>query len=376
VPLSATQFDDISASTLKLVEKHVIDSYFLATPLQRYILDHCQVPWNGGSLIQNQFLLQGTAGGAFTKGDDFDTTQRNFIDEKIFTIKLYYENITLDLIDSEVFNRGPLAVLDLADIQMQAAVLTQSARMAVAMSLHGQANTTGIVGNRPKEINGWIEALNDGVTPGWDGSYFTSYGNRSRANDTLINSVPYFGGNSDGTTAPISYQVMEETYQDCVLGAQGMSFPDLGVTNKALFAYMKEKMQPQQRFAQEADPIWGFPALRFNEAHILVDNYFPSLKYGQSTSYGNFLTGTFTSPATVGSTSNMPTSTTINVGEVFCWFTTSRLKWYVTNGLFGGEFRGFIAENNNTRLSGQLLLAANLIIEEERAHRQLFGFGA
>ncbi len=109
---------------------------------------------------------------------------------------------------------------------------------------------------------------------------------------------------------------------------------------------------------------------------ILVDNYFPSLKYGQSTPYGNFLTGTYTSPATVGALSNMPTSTTINVGEVFCWFTTPRIQWRVVDGLFGGELRGFIAENNNTRLSGQLLLAANMIILEERNHRQIFGIGA
>jgi hypothetical protein len=374
MPLSATQFADIAATTLKsFLIKYAVDSYFLRTPLQRYILDHCQVPWDGGALSQNQFLLQGTAGGAFAKGDDFDTSQRNFIDEKIFVPKTYYENITVDMIDSEVFNRGPLAILDLTDIQMQAAVITQTARLAVDMSLHGQANATGIVGNRPKAINGWIEALNDGVTPGWEGSYFTSYGQRSRANDTLINSVPYFGGNSDGTTAPVSYQVLEETYQDANFDGQG---PDLGVCNKALWAYMKEKLQPQQRFSQEKDPIWGLPSLGFNAAHILVDDYFPSLKYGQASAYGNFLSGTFTSPGTVGATSNMPTSTTINVGEVFCWFTTARIKWLVVDGLFGGDFRGFIAENNNTRLSGQLLLAAQLVFLEERAHRQLFGLGA
>lgn len=374
MPLAASQFSDILATTLKeIAPKYVVDSYFLATPLERYLLDHCQMAWEGGAFNQNQFLIQGTSGGAFSKGDNFDTAQRNFLDEKIFTIKTYYENITVDMIDSEVFNRGPLAVLDLTDIQMQAAVITQSARIAVDMSLHGQANASGIVGNRPKNINGWIEALNDGVTPGWEGSFFTSYGQRSRANDTLINSVPYFGGNSDGTAGPISYQVLEETYQDCCIGT---SEPDLGVTNKALFAYMKEKMQPQQRFTVDRDPYWGFSGLRFNNAMILVDNYFPSLKYGQNTPYGNFLTGTYTSPGTVGATSNMPTATTINVGEVFCWFTTPRMMWRVVDGLFGGEFRGFIGENNNTRLSGQLLLAANLIILEERVHRQLFGFNA
>ncbi len=150
MPLSATQFSDIEATTLKeILPKAVEDSYFLATPLQRYVLDHCSVPWEGGAFNQDQFLLRGTNGGAFAKGDNFDTAEENFIDEKIFTIKTYYENITVDLIDSEIFNRGPLAVLDLTDIQMQAAVITQSARLAVDMSLHGQANASGIVGMLP-----------------------------------------------------------------------------------------------------------------------------------------------------------------------------------------------------------------------------------
>jgi hypothetical protein len=256
---------------------------------------------------------------------------------------------------------------------MQAAVITQSGRLAIDMSLHGQANASGIIGNRPKNINGWIEALNDGITTGWEGSTFTSYGQRSRANDTLINSVPFWAGNQDGTTAPISYQTLLETYMDCVITPE---HPDLGVCNKAFYAYMLEKMQPQQRFSQEKDPIWGLESIRFMDAHIMVDLYFPSLKYGQNSAYGNFLTGTYTSPGTVGATSNMPTSTTLNVGEVFCWFNTSKILWRVVNGLFGGEFRGFIAENNNTRLSGQLLLAANMKFLNERMHKQIFGIGA
>lgn len=375
MPLQAQLFSDIEATTLKeIFPKAVEDNYFLATPLERYILDHCSVPWEGGAYNQNQFLTNGTRGGAFAKGTNFDTNAVNMIDEKIYTIKFYYENITVDLIDSEVFNRGPLAILDLVDIYMQNAVLTQSARIAIDMSYHGQASSSVIVGNRPNNLNGWIEALNDGVTPGWEGSIFTAYGTRVRTTDGIINSVPYFAGNSDGTTAPVSYAVMEETYQDCCIDGQ---HPDLGVCNKALYAYMKEKMQPQQRFEQEKDPIWGVDGLRFNSAMILVDHYFPSLKYGKNTPEGNYLTGTYTSPASVGAGSNMPTVTTINVGEVFCWFNTQKILWRPSNSeLFGGGFRGFIPENNNTRLSGQILLASNMMILNERMHKQVFGFGA
>lgn len=368
--------DDIAATTLKeIFPKAVEDNYFLATPLEAYLKDHATVPWEGGAYNQNTFLTRGTIGGPFAKGDNFNTQQVNLLDEMIFTIKLYEENVTVDLVDGEVFNRGPRAVIDLTDVQMKAAVLTQSARLALDLSLHGQANASGIVGNRPTHINGWIEALNDGITPGWDGSIFTAYGTRVRTTDGIINSVPYFAGNADGTTAPVSYTVVEETYQDCCIDGE---HPDLGVMNKALYAYMKEKMQPQQRFAQEKDPIWGVDGLRFNSAMLLVDHYFPSLKYGKNDSnIGNWLTGTFTSPGTVGTGSNMPTSTTINVGEVLSWFNTNKMLLRISNSeLFNGGFRGFVAANNNTRLSGQIMWAGNLMVLNPRMHKSVFGFGS
>jgi hypothetical protein len=225
-------------------------------------------------------------------------------------------------------------------------------------------------------VNGWIEIINDGITPGWDGSVFTQYGTQPRNGviGKALNGNVIWGGNADGTTSAITYQVLEEAYQTCSIGRQE---PDLGVCNKANYAYIKERIQPQQRFAQEQDPIWGVTGMKMNSAMILKDDYFPSLKYGQNDPFiGNWLTGTFTSPATVGAGSNMPTSTTINVGEVFVWFNTRKFFFRVSDSpLFGFGWTGFKPAQDSTRVVGQVLASCNLESNGCRYHAQLLGFG-
>jgi hypothetical protein len=76
------------------------------------------------------------------------------------------------LLGSREFVRRAAAAKVLAiDTQLRAidtdlanAMHTISAIVAIAMARHGQVSGSGVVGNRPKEINGWAEAINDGVT--------------------------------------------------------------------------------------------------------------------------------------------------------------------------------------------------------------------
>jgi hypothetical protein len=224
-------------------------------------------------------------------------------------------------------------------------------------------------------MNGWIEALNDGVTPGWDGSIFTAYGTQPRNGviTNKLNSIPYWGGTQLGAAAPITYGILEELYQTAAIGRKE---PDLGVSNKALYAYIKERIQPQQRFAQERDPYFGVNGMRMNSAMILKDDYFPSLKFGQNDpNIGNWLTSTFTSPGTTGTGSNMPTSVTINVAEVFCWFNTADWLFRISDDPeYGGGFSGFVPAQDNTKVVGQTKLACNLECVSPRTNVQTFGY--
>jgi len=369
--------DEINLTTLKEIYPRVIeDNFFLDTPFQAYLRARSMVPFGGGAFMQNVFLYAPLIGGSYAKGASFNITKRQTLAGTLFDPKFYEVSVPEYKEDIQVLNKGPLAVFSLIDIDLRNALNTISAIIAVAMSLHGQGSGAGIVGNRPNDINGWIEALNDGITPGWDGSIFPNYGTQPRNGviTNKMNSVPVWVGTAAGASAPITYQILEELYQIASIGREE---PDLEVCNKAVYAFIKERIQPQQRFAQERDPYFGCSGMRHNSAMILKDDYFPSLKFGQNDpDLGNWLTGTFTSPGTVGTGSNMPTSTLLTVGEVLAMFNTRKWLFRISDDPeYGFGFSGFVPAQDNTKVVGQEKAAVNLECTGPRYNLQAFGIG-
>lgn len=370
--------DEINLTTLaEIYPRTIEDNFFLDTPFLAYLRAKSLVDFTGGANMRYTFLYNPMLGGSYARGQNFDITKPQTLGGAQFDPKYYQVNVSEYLEDLEVLNKGPLAVFSLISTDLANAMQTISAIVAIALARHGQAAGTGVSDNRVLDINGWAEAINDGVTPSWDGNYYPTYGTATR--NTVIgpalNSVPFWCGNSAGGTAPITYSKLEETYQTASIGREE---PNIGVGNKAVFAYIKERIQPQQRFAQERDPYFGVNAMKMNSANIMKDDYFPSLKYGQNQPIlGNWLTGSFTSPSSgLPASSNMPANTVCTVGEVFVWFNT--IKWLMrisNSSLFGFGFTGFKVAQDNTRVAGQILAALNLECTRPALQQQLFGIG-
>ena len=377
--------DALNATTLKEIWPRVIvDQFFKATPFAARLRGMSLVPFRGGAFMQNTHIVKPMIGGAYAPGANWNMTKIQTLTATFFDPKYYEVGVPEYLEQILVENAGDLAVFSLVNTDLTNAMNTITEIVAIDLALHGQATASGIVGNRPQNLNGWIEAINDGITPGWDGSIFANYGNQPRNGfvGSTLNSIPVFGGNpSTGATAPISYSILEEGYQTAAVGNKE---PDLGVANKALYAYIKEKIQPQQRFAQERDPYWGVSGMKMNGAIILKDDYFPSLKFGAvDPNGGNYLTGTFSSPGTLSnggtaaSQSNLPTSgTTVTVGEVFCWFRMADWLFRIAdNPVFGYGFSGFIPTNDNSRVFGTVKAMQQLQCLSPRTQWQAYGFG-
>jgi hypothetical protein len=366
-------YDEINLTTLKEVYPKVIeDQFFLDTPFQAYLRARAMVPFTGGAFMQNTFLYKPMIGGAYAKGGSFNITKRQTLAGTQFDPKYYEVSVPEYKEDIQVINKGPLAVFSLIDTDLRNAMNTISAILAVDMSLHGQGSGTNITGNRPNNINGWIEALNDGLTPGWEGSIFTAYGTapRNAVIGSSLNSVPQWLGQTNGSTAPITYQALEEMYQIASIGREE---PDLIVSNKAAYAFVKERIQPQQRFAQERDPYWGVSGMRINSAMFLKDDYFPSAKFGvNDPDLGNYLTSTFS--AVAGAKGNQPVTGTITVGEVIAMFNTRKWLFRVSDDPeYGFGFSGFVPAQDNTRVVGQVKAATNIECLAPRLN--IYGFG-
>jgi hypothetical protein len=369
---------ELNSSTLQEIYPRVIrDNFFRNAPLLAYLRANCLVPYRGGAAIQGTFAYAPLNGGFYKVGQNFNIGVKQVLAGTLFEPRYVAVPVSEYKETIDVVNKGPHAVFRIIDAKLRIAMNTISAIADVAVQRHGQV----LAGDdRSAYSNGLCEAFNDGVTPSPDGNVFTSYGLQTRngAVGSTLNSVPMWCGKADGSTAPISYNQLLESWADCCISglSENAEEPNLGLCNKAVWAYILERIQPQQRFQMERDPIFGATGFKFMNAMILKDDYFLSSKYGQNDPIlGSWLTGKVT-PAAPAAASGFPTGVECTIGEVFAWINTKTLSLHVTDSQeYGFGWSGFYPTQDNTRVSGQVKAAFTLKCDAPRLNKFLCGIG-
>ena len=347
---------ELDAATKEYIWPNAVtDNFFRSDPVVAYFRQTALTVFPGGRDMRNAFNYAPLIGGAYLQGAPFNLLKPQTLTSAVFNPRFYEVNVTEFLEEIRVQNVGPEAAFSLVENDLNNAMSTISAIVAVNLSRDGQQAT------RLAHINGWDEAYNDGITPGWQGVVFPLYGTQIRngAIKAALNSIPRWGGMRTGAPAPITYDFIADVYQDCV---RGNMEPNLIAMNKRLFAGCQSRIQVQQRFAQEKDPVWGASGFRINNAIVLKSDYFPSLAYGENDPIlGNYLTGTFVVPVGASAQSNLPSSgTTVTVGEVMTFFNTEKwIYWVARDPLFAFGFTGFKTDIGSTKVAGQVLAMNN-----------------
>ena len=374
--------DEINECTLPEVNDAAIeDCFFLGSVFQAHMRAKALVPFKGGAFIRNLQLYAPLNGGAYAKGiGGFNLTKPQTLSSTVFDPRYYVVMIIEYLEDISVLNTGDLAVFSLLETDMANAYQTISAIIALDLQQNG------VNGARTLNINGWVEAINDGLNPSWDGNIYTTYGTATRNGNVkkALNGNVYWGGAASGACGTITYPAFNAMYN---LAKRGTDEPDLIVGNKPIVSFVENRIQAQQRFGQDGasvrDPYFGATGFRFKNAMVMMDDYFPSALAGYADAsnggLGNNLTGTiaYTVP-TSGATNNFPASNvTLTVGEVLCMFNTSRWKFRVSNDSeFGFNPTDFIRAPDSTRVASQLKAAVNLECVAPWSNVQGFGWNS
>ena len=147
------------------------------------------------------------------------------------------------------------------------------------MFRHGQASGNGVTDNRLASINGISEAMNDGVTPSWDGNVFPTYSqNRTRngAIGTSMNSTPIWLGDASGNPAPPNYQAASQAYTQPIGGRLS------GVTSYIGYTAIASAFQRQQRYETRDDQNINWSGIKFEDSTIFEDDIVPSSNPKQS----------------------------------------------------------------------------------------------
>lgn len=358
--------------------RQITDNFFKAIPFFSYLRDKAIMQFDGGTYMQYPFLFKPMIGGAYAPGSAFNIDKIDTIAATVFREKYYEVNVTEFKEEIQVRNRGANAVFSLLDADMKNAMMTITTIIAIAAWRHGQASGSGVSDDRSLEINGLSEALNNGILPSWDGNIFTTYGGQTRNGVVggALNSVPRWLGASTGAAGKITYEQLEDMYQTAT---QGNLSPDLAVTSKRGMTLLKNTLQPQQRFAQEADPRYGFEGILLNRMRITKDDYAPSAFGVNDPQLGNYLTSTFAYVDPGASTrGSFPSSNvTLTVAEVIFMLNTDTWILRISNDPeFQFGWTGFKPGQDNTRVSGQVLAAINLECVANRLNIQGYGFNS
>lgn len=358
--------------------RQVTDNFFKAIPFFSYLRDTSLMTFAGNTFMQYPFLFRPLIGGAYAPGGAFNTDKVDALAALQFRERYYEVNVTEFMEEIQVRNRGANAVFSLIDADMKNAMMTITTIIAIAAWRHGQASGGSVTDDRSLEINGLSEALNDGTVYSWDGNIFTTYGQQARngAIGSTLNSVPRWLGTSTGAGGKITYEQLEDMYQTAT---QGNLSPNLAVTSKRGMTLIKNTLQVQQRFQQEADPRYGFEGVLLNRMRITKDDYAPSAQYGvNDAQLGNYSVSNITNTLTGTPAGQFPNSTaapTLTVGEIIFMLNTDTWILRVSDAPeFQFGWTGFKPAQDNTRVSGQVLAAINLECVANRLNIHGFGF--
>lgn len=374
-------FDQISASTLADMRDDIVyDEFFVeGAGLRKLRASGALDEYLGGTIMQEPFQFNRVAGGAHQPGADVNVMQRQILAATGFVPKEYVEQVPLNLWQTQVINAGPAGKVKLVDLYMTNAVQALNTDLGIDLYNHGQAASgANVTTNRAIFINGAAEFMNDGVTNSWDGNIFPTIGGQTRngAIGNVLNSIPIWLGDQDGNTGQAAYKPVLEAYLNCVQP------PDIGLCNKAFFAYLLEREEPKQRFAQERDASIGLIGLKYMEAYIHVDKLCPSTKYGQILPSGLSQTTAiqpqpFTTGANPSSISNLPANTEVDPGEVFFWFRMAGWKIRPTaDEEYNFNFTPPVRSQNNPDLVVMFLKAGiNTYTVSCRDNVHLYGAG-
>lgn len=336
--------DELSTSTKIHIVPGVTDNVFLNDPTLAMLKAQELQTFPGGLKIQENFLYATMYGGAYAKGDTFNTTRRQTTTGGQFDPKLYYTNVTQFKEDIQIFNKGPEAVFRLVDVDMQNAALTLSAMLAVDLYNEGQSTAARLL-----RLNGLAEILNDGTNNSWTAATYTTYGGVTR-NSTVGSALnsPLTGPTAN-VNGPVSYKLLEEAWASLVIGPEA---PNMLITTNLGMAYIKQKFHPQLRLETQ-DPKIGFNSIVFNTARIYASQYAPGTKGVNDAVLGNYLA---------------------SAGETLFLLNSKYFRFWVTDDPeFGFGFTGFKPAQDSTQVAGQYLFSGNVTCQSPRLSRHFYG---
>ncbi len=330
------------------------DLWFTRDPWFARLRESAQL-WHGGRFIRSVFRFRPMAGGGHYKmGAVHTNTKVQTIADGAFELKFFQQPIVEFKEELQVFNKGDNAIFSILDEDLSNALETAEDHISYALLGSGSVDDS--------LPDGLSAMIGDGVLPSWDGTVATNYAGVARSDFSggQMNGNIFWAGTPTGKLGDINFPKMERAYRKCCRGSKE---PDLIMTNHLGFSAMLNKIEPQYRYEEAVDPMWGGSGYRFHKAYVMTNEHCPTsegLDADENFDVGNFKTGTITNPVAV--TKNgfpiVGAAPTLDIGEpIFILNTGEHIFRLDDDPEYAFGFSGFLGNQDSERVVGRIKVA-------------------
>lgn len=307
-PTRTQTLNNFYASTYENRRPGLVDNFFGSAAFLAYIRKKENVMLKGGREINENFIYTDMPASSYGRGDEFDTTVKEFSTSMVFNWKFAYAGVNLDVIDVDL-NDSPEQVFDLVEAAME------NGELSLIDDLSSQIFGDGS-GNQSKDFDGLANAVSRSTS--------VTYGGITRSATAGTPGSALRAAIENTTGGALSLAQLNTDYGGCVVGREK---PDLMPTTQTLWNRIWERSQTAERVKPETDRDIGFESVRINAADVTVDSHCPA---------------------------------------GFVYFLNTKYWKFYTHNKWDFRFRGFLEPTNQQRMIGQIVVWGNLICRSPR----------
>jgi hypothetical protein len=245
----ALTYDQLSAITYRKFIPKMVDNIFDSDPiLQRAKSKGWYTSQNGGLTINQPLMYaQTSSAGSYNPTDTLNTTDNDQFTSAQYDWRFYYANISITRAD-ELKNSGDSQILDFVKNKVQAAEMTLKDDLCDGIYSDGSSAT---------DIGGLRLIVDSANTVG--GISQSTYS--------------WWQAQENSSTTVTTLAALNTMYNTLTINSK---HPSVGMTTRAIYGFIWNLFQPQQRFMDSESAKGGFQSLMMNGVPIIMGSKVPA----------------------------------------------------------------------------------------------------